>query len=58
MLLPLLIVFAFGACIGSFVNVLVYRLPESQSVVRPGSRCRSCGRVCGIGSSVARAFAA
>ncbi len=39
-----LLVFAVGVCIGSFTNVLIYRLPESLSVVRPGSRCRSCGR--------------
>ncbi len=34
---------AFGACIGSLVNVLVYRLPLGLDVVRPTSRCPSCG---------------
>ena len=34
--------FAFGACIGSLVNVLVYRLPLGLSVVTPPSRCPSC----------------
>ncbi len=33
----------FGALIGSFLNVCVYRLPMNQSLVRPRSRCPSCG---------------
>jgi leader peptidase (prepilin peptidase)/N-methyltransferase len=43
-MLVIALVFALGACIGSFTNVLVLRLPASQSVVRPGSRCPGCGR--------------
>lgn len=35
-------VFAFGACIGSLTNVLVYRLPLGLDVVTPTSRCPSC----------------
>jgi len=35
-------VFAVGACIGSLVNVLAYRLPLGMSVVTPPSRCPSC----------------
>ncbi|MBX3363194.1 MAG: A24 family peptidase [Phycisphaeraceae bacterium] len=35
--------FAFGACVGSLTNVLVYRLPLGLSVVTPPSRCPSCG---------------
>jgi leader peptidase (prepilin peptidase) / N-methyltransferase len=32
-----------GATIGSFLNVVAYRLPRHQSLVRPGSRCPGCG---------------
>ena len=34
--------FAFGAAMGSFANVLIYRLPMGLSIVSPGSRCPSC----------------
>jgi leader peptidase (prepilin peptidase)/N-methyltransferase len=33
----------FGAIVGSFLNVVVYRLPRRESLVRPASRCSSCG---------------
>jgi len=33
----------FGACVGSFLNVVVWRLPRRESVIRPGSHCPSCG---------------
>src|ERR671936_3178747 len=32
-----------GAVLGSFLNVVVYRLPPGGSMVSPGSRCPSCG---------------
>lgn len=35
--------FAFGACAGSFMNVVIWRLPLRRSVVYPGSRCPNCG---------------
>jgi leader peptidase (prepilin peptidase)/N-methyltransferase len=33
----------FGLCIGSFLNVAIYRLPLGQSLATPPSRCRTCG---------------
>lgn len=33
-----------GAVIGSFGNVVVYRLPRGESVAFPGSHCPNCGR--------------
>ncbi|MFY2561402.1 prepilin peptidase [Corallococcus terminator] len=34
-----------GLCIGSFLNVVIARVPEGLSIVRPGSRCPKCGHV-------------
>ncbi|WP_404370055.1 prepilin peptidase [Corallococcus coralloides] len=44
---PLFILFLFilGLCIGSFLNVVIARVPEGLSIVRPGSRCPKCGHV-------------
>src|SRR5215510_15002470 len=33
----------FGAIIGSFLNVVIHRVPLEQSIVFPNSRCPSCG---------------
>ena len=42
--LLVLFVALFGACVGSFLNVCIYRLPRRESLLWPGSRCTSCGR--------------
>lgn len=36
------VAFIFGTVVGSFVNVLIYRIPEGISVVTPPSRCPHC----------------
>ncbi|MDP3790832.1 MAG: prepilin peptidase [Candidatus Omnitrophota bacterium] len=35
-------VFIFGAIVGSFLNVCIYRLPKGRSVIIPGSHCPNC----------------
>src|SRR5262249_31024603 len=32
-----------GALVGSFLNVVLYRVPRHESIVYPGSHCPSCG---------------
>ncbi len=36
------LILIFGAIIGSFLNVCIYRIPRNESIVCPGSRCVSC----------------
>lgn len=33
-----------GACIGSFLNVVIWRLPRGENLAHPGSRCPRCGQ--------------
>lgn len=37
------IVFLYGICIGSFLNVVIYRLPNDESLVKRASHCPKCG---------------
>jgi leader peptidase (prepilin peptidase)/N-methyltransferase len=41
LVLPL--VFLLGLLVGSFLNVVIYRVPRGESIVRPGSHCPTCG---------------
>ncbi len=44
MLIPVyLFIFAFGAVIGSFCNVCIFRIPKRETVVTTPSHCMSCG---------------
>jgi leader peptidase (prepilin peptidase)/N-methyltransferase len=45
--LELAIVGVLGLAIGSFLNVVVHRLPRGESLVSPGSRCPACGHALG-----------
>lgn len=44
-MLPVIVVLIglLGVIIGSFLNVVIHRVPEGQSLVRPGSACPACG---------------
>jgi leader peptidase (prepilin peptidase) / N-methyltransferase len=45
--LALLIVICafFGLCVGSFLNVVIYRVPLHESIVKPRSHCPTCGNL-------------
>ncbi|MEA3328147.1 MAG: prepilin peptidase [Candidatus Omnitrophota bacterium] len=36
------IIFIIGACVGSFLNVCIYRLGKGESIIRPRSHCPNC----------------
>lgn len=38
-----LIVFLFGICIGSFLNVAIIRIPKGESLIKRSSHCMTCG---------------
>lgn len=44
----LLLTFIFGLIIGSFLNVLIYRIPRKESIILPRSHCVACGHELGI----------
>jgi len=37
-----LFVFVFGIMVGSFLNVVIYRIPNNESIAFPASKCQSC----------------
>ena len=41
---PPFFIFILGLCIGSFLNVCIYRIPLGKSILFPGSACPQCGR--------------
>lgn len=45
MLVYLLIYFLFGICIGSFLNVCIYRIPKKENITTTRSHCMACGNV-------------
>ncbi|MCF6206544.1 MAG: prepilin peptidase [Sulfurovum sp.] len=36
------LIFVLGTMIGSFLNVVIYRIPKGESIVFPASKCQSC----------------
>ena len=40
----LICLFAIGCCIGSFLNVVIYRLPRDKSIISPPSACPACDK--------------
>lgn len=42
LIISYILVGAVGLCVGSFLNVVIYRLPEGMSLATPGSHCPKC----------------
>ncbi len=42
--MELIILLIISACIGSFLNVVIYRLPRNESLIFPASHCPYCGK--------------
>lgn len=47
-----LIVFGYGAIVGSFLNVLIYRMPLGMSVSKPASHCPNCNHYLGFWDNI------
>jgi len=50
--IELTIVALLGLAIGSFLNVVILRLPRGGSLISPGSRCPSCGYALGPADNI------
>jgi leader peptidase (prepilin peptidase)/N-methyltransferase len=44
-ILDAIVFFIFGLLLGSFGNVVIYRMPAGKSVVTPRSHCQNCGKM-------------
>jgi len=44
--------FIFGACVFSFLTVVIYRLPKGENLVYGRSHCPGCGRTLGAGELI------
>ena len=47
-----LVVFVYGAVVGSFLNVCIWRLPRDESVAQPPSHCPHCGKTLAVADLV------
>ena len=47
-----IVVFIFGTVLGSFYNVVAYRLPKGESIVKPASHCPKCNHQLGASELV------
>jgi leader peptidase (prepilin peptidase) / N-methyltransferase len=52
MVLAILLIGLLGAAVGSFLNVVIHRLPRGESLVRPGSRCPGCSAALDVRDNV------
>ncbi len=51
-ILQYILVVVFGVLVGSFLNVLILRLPEEEDVVFDSSHCPNCGRILRVGELI------
>ena len=49
---PFIVIFVLGASIGSFLNVVIYRVPAGLSILYPPSRCPHCLYKLGMGENI------
>lgn len=50
--ITLVLVFVYGLLFGSFINVVAYRVPRGESIVRPRSHCTTCSRTLTAGELI------